>query len=51
MPVTLQRTSIWCVASVFPVTFLDGFDLTIVGVALPKIADVLHSNRPPSAWH
>ncbi len=31
----------------FLVTFLDGFDLTIVGVALPKIADVLHSK--PSA--
>ena len=27
----------------FLVTFLDGFDLTIVGVALPKIAEVLHS--------
>lgn len=31
----------------FLVTFLDGFDLTIVGVALPKMADFLHSK--PSA--
>lgn len=27
----------------FLVTFLDGFDLTVIGVALPKIADYLHS--------
>ena len=27
----------------FLVVFLDGFDLTIIGVALPKIADFLHS--------
>ena len=27
----------------FLVTFLDGLDLTVVGVALPKIADFLHS--------
>ncbi len=26
----------------FLVTFLDGFDLTVIGVALPKIADFLH---------
>ncbi len=31
----------------FLVVFLDGFDLTIIGVALPKIADFLHSK--PSA--
>ena len=31
----------------FLVTFLDGLDLTVVGVALPKIADFLHSE--PSA--
>ncbi len=31
----------------FLVTFLDGFDLTVVGVALPKIADFLRSE--PSA--
>jgi len=31
----------------FLVTFLDGFDLTVVGVALPKIAEFLHSK--PSA--
>lgn len=31
----------------FVVTFLDGFDLTVIGVALPKIADFLHSK--PSA--
>ena len=27
----------------FCVTFLDGFDLTVIGVALPKIADFLHA--------
>ena len=27
----------------FMVTFLDGLDLTVIGVALPKIADFLHS--------
>jgi AAHS family 4-hydroxybenzoate transporter-like MFS transporter len=26
----------------FLVTFLDGFDLTVIGVALPKMADFLH---------
>ena len=31
----------------FLVTFLDGFDLTVIGVALPKIAAFLHSS--PSA--
>ena len=31
----------------FLVTFIDGFDLTIIGVALPKVADFLHSK--PSA--
>ncbi len=31
----------------FLVTFLDGFDLTVIGVALPKIADFLHS-KPSS---
>jgi AAHS family 4-hydroxybenzoate transporter-like MFS transporter len=29
------------------VTFLDGFDLTVIGVAIPKIADFLHAK--PSA--
>lgn len=28
----------------FLVTFLDGFDLTVVGVALPKLAEHLHSD-------
>ena len=31
----------------FLITFLDGFDLTVVGVALPKIAEFLKSK--PSA--
>ena len=29
----------------FLITFLDGFDLTVVGVALPKIADFLHCKQ------
>lgn len=34
---------IWVCFLCFCVTFLDGFDLTVIGVALPKIADFLHS--------
>lgn len=35
----------WLVCGLcFLVTFLDGFDLTVVGVALPKIADHLNSD-------
>lgn len=35
----------WLVCGLcFLVTFLDGFDLTVIGVALPKIADHLHSD-------
>ena len=41
-PVTLRLTRFGLYA-LFLVTFLDGFDLTIIGVALPKIADFLHS--------
>jgi len=38
----------WLVCGLcFLVTFLDGFDLTVVGVALPKIAD--HLNSTPKA--
>lgn len=29
----------------FLITFLDGFDLTVIGVALPKIADFLHCQQ------
>ena len=34
---------IWVCFLCFLVTFLDGFDLTVIGVAMPKIADFLHS--------
>ncbi len=38
---------VWICFLCFCVTFLDGFDLTVIGVALPKIAEFLHSK--PSA--
>lgn len=34
------RVGILCIL----VTFLDGFDLTVIGVALPKIAEYLHTS-------
>jgi AAHS family 4-hydroxybenzoate transporter-like MFS transporter len=34
---------IWICFLCFLVTFLDGFDLTVIGVAIPKIGEFLHS--------
>ena len=34
---------IWVCFLCFLVTFLEGFDYTVIGVAMPKIADFLHS--------
>ena len=34
---------IWVCFLCFCVTFFDGFDLTVIGVAIPKIAETLHS--------
>jgi MFS transporter, AAHS family, 4-hydroxybenzoate transporter len=43
---SIPRTSpyqIWICFLCFLITFLDGFDLTIIGVAVPKIAEFLHA--------
>ena len=36
---------IWICFVCFLVTFLDGFDLTVIGLALPKIAEFLHAKH------
>jgi MFS transporter, AAHS family, 4-hydroxybenzoate transporter len=42
-----SRYQVWVCFLCFCIMFLEGFDMMIIGVALPKIADFLHSK--PSA--